>query len=404
MQQYDLESIVATSAVNVRYFSDYFCWTDSPFKEYMVCAGNSNYPIPIYSVFSKESGETGLIVSPSTAADAMETKNIKIYTYGNPSHDLAGFKPGNNAEQRELFEILRNSSDKPSSTDILIDYLVRAKLDTVRIGLEMEGLNPVVRDRIIGSLPQAEILDCSSLLRICRTVKSAEEIAILKRAFQIAETAAMESLKQAHSGKSMQEVIDSYRILVAQGGADFEHFAYGLKGTGIVTQRNYILEKGDYLFIDYGCLDQGYYSDSGLTLAVGNPASETKKIYNAFLKCQQRAVESMRPGVKSSVIADLMQTVLMEEGIMGCLPHGHGLGLEIREFPLIYPATALRITDGCVDMSSDIFLEEDMVPILEVSLFQFGRGSVHLEQCFHVTRTGCNPLINLDREEMFVVD
>lgn len=403
MQQHSLDVIVATSAVNVRYFSDYFCWTDSSFKEFMLGSGSSNYSMPIYSVFLKESGQTILIISPSTATDAPRNKNVQIYTYGKPSIDLSGYDPEKVPEQRELFDTLRDSSASSSATDVLINYLVSEKLDAARIGLEMEGLNPLFRDRILDRLPRAETLDCSELLRVLRMVKSDDEITRLKRAFRVAEGAAMESLSQARAGISMQELINTYKVLIAQGGMDFGHFAYGLQGTGIATQKDYILRRGDFLFVDFGCLNRGYYSDAGLTLAVGDPGSAPQKVYSAFVQCQERAAQLMKPGVKSSAVAEAMHAVLMEKGITGCLPHGHGLGLEIREYPLVYRDNGRRITDGCIDISSDIVLEKDMVPVLEVSLFQFGLGSVHLEKSFRVTGNSCEHLIDQQREKMLIL-
>ena len=43
MRRCGLDALIATSAVNVTYFTDYFCWMDPLFKEYMSAPGASSH-------------------------------------------------------------------------------------------------------------------------------------------------------------------------------------------------------------------------------------------------------------------------------------------------------------------------------------------------------------------------
>jgi len=61
-----------------------------------------------------------------------------------------------------------------------------------------------------------------------------------------------------------------------------------------------------------------------------------------------------------------MTDFLARHGITACFPHGHGLGLELRDYPIIVPDTGLRISDDCVDLPADLPLEPGMVINLEV--------------------------------------
>jgi Xaa-Pro aminopeptidase len=83
---------------------------------------------------------------------------------------------------------------------------------------------------------------------------------------------------------------------------------------------------------------------------------------------------------------------LAEGGITGSNAHGHGIGLEVRDYPIIVAETGLRIRDACIDLSSDPRLEEGMVVNLELPLYLFGLGSLHMEETFLVTRDGCRRL------------
>ena len=60
------------------------------------------------------------------------------------------------------------------------------------------------------------------------------------------------------------------------------------------------------------------------------------------------------------------------------------------------PDKGLRIRDDCVDMSADVPLEEGMVVNLELPLFLFGVGSLHMEQTFLITSSGYRRLDSSD--------
>lgn len=213
----------------------------------------------------------------------------------------------------------------------------------------------------------------------------------------------MQTLELVRPGTSVSVLVQRYRELIAAQGAIFDHYAYGVRGTGLATRVDYVFAAGDYLYVDHGCIYQGYFSDTGFTLVVGDAGRDMLDQYRALVDCHARAVELVRPGVKSSVLADAMQEVLVGAGFSGTFPHGHGLGLEVRDYPIIVPNNGLRIQDGCMDLPSDLPLEEDMVINLEASINLFGSGSTHLEQSLLVTPDGCRPLVSHDRSRPFIV-
>jgi len=87
---------------------------------------------------------------------------------------------------------------------------------------------------------------------------------------------------------------------------------------------------------------------------------------------------------------------LEEGGVVGENPHGHGLGLEVRDYPILTPDNGLRIRDQCIDVASDVPLEEGMILCLEVPVFSIPDRSFQLEQMFLVTSDGGQPLTERD--------
>ena len=103
------------------------------------------------------------------------------------------------------------------------------------------------------------------------------------------------------------------------------------------------------------------------------------------------------PASRGSAVRGAMRQVLSGHELTASNPHGHGLGLELRDFPVLYPDNGLRLRDDCIDVPSDLPLEVDMVFNLDSAIFTAGVGSPHIERSFVVTPEGCRPLTAQDR-------
>ncbi|MGH9162712.1 MAG: M24 family metallopeptidase, partial [Vicinamibacteraceae bacterium] len=258
---------------------------------------------------------------------------------------------------------------------------------------------PDTRAALQRRLPQADLRDCTNLIRLIRMVKSEEELQRLTRAAQVNENAAMETLGMARPGVRTPELVATFRSLAAREGADFDHFAFSPRGWGIAMELDYTLQAGDVLYVDFGCIYEHYFSDSGTTLALDGASPEFDGKHAAVSAAIEAGLEALRPVAKASDVRAAMWRAMEERGITNSDPHGHSLGLEVREYPILVPNNGLRIRDGCVDVSSDLPLEAGMVLNLECAVLQPGEGSVHMERSFVVTTSGCRPLVPQERSQ-----
>jgi Xaa-Pro dipeptidase len=404
LRRYHLDVLIATSAPNITYFSDYFCWLDPLFKDYMMVPGASSDIAQGYAVFPRE-GDPALVVSPLMAVNATDLWVRDLYVFGETGLDFSLERASNKTipnSANHVADVLAGAVRHATRTDALISILKARGLTSARIGIEMEGLSPSARSTLVEALPHASFRDCSNLIRLIRMVKSQDEIARLVRAAQISETAGMESLALASPGRRVGDLIQHYRARIAEMGADFDHYAFGFRGMGIATEPEYALADDDVLYVDFGCLYQHYFSDTGTTLALCQPPDVLAKRHTALRDCLAAAVDVMRPGVKASAVQAAMWRTLNEYEITASFPHGHGLGVEVRDYPIIVADNGLRIRDDCVDEPSDLPLEEDMVINLEAGIFMPGVASLHTEQTFIVTLHGAQPLIGQDRAQPFI--
>ena len=394
MRRYGLDVLVATSPANITYFSDYYCWLDSLFKQYMMVPGATSNLNQAFAVFPLE-GEPALVVtlSPLFAVNAADSWIEDIHIFGDNPLDES-LPPGQMSDQAGRFHgVVREPTGSSTPTDALLSIFDSRGLAGARIGLEAEGLTPETHEAISIALPSASIRDCTNLLRLIRMVKSSEEMDRLSAAAEISEQAGMESLAMARPGRPVSDMVAHYRARVAEMGADFEHFLYGMHGVGIGAEPEYVLSEGEALYVDFGCIYQHYFSDTGTTLAMSELSEPLSSRYRAVGDCMAAGVELIRPGVLSSAVREAMWEALTDGGVSVSYPHGHGLGVEIRDYPIIVPDNGLRIRDDCVDVASDLPLEEDMVINLEVGVFMPGVGSLQNEQSFVVTPDGSRQLV-----------
>ena len=403
MQAAGIDAIVAATPLSITYLTGYTCWIDRLFKAYMTRPGAPADPIHGYALATLN-GDITLIVAAMLAANAADCPVDDIRAYGGTGFDGSpSDRPPADRLANVSQALQRLADDSPTATAVLLDALAAKGLTQGSIGIELESLPSHTAQQLAEALPHAELRDCSNLIRLIRMVKTPAEIDRLARATEIGEAAAHAALADARAGASMQDLAHTYRIRLAEQGADLDHFAFCPDGLGIATEPDYHLKPNTTLYLDFGCIYRSYTSDAGLTVCVGPPTDETIRRYRALQTCMAAGAAALVPAAPASAVPAAMQAALAAHGITHCHPHGHGIGLEPRDYPILVPDTHLRIHDDCIDEPADLPLEPNMVVSLEAGLFHPDVGSFQLEQSFTITPTGSEPLTLQDRAEPVTV-
>lgn len=398
LQRCDLAAVVATTATHITYLTDYQYWGDTVMRGYMGRPGaSSSLGAENYAVLTAN-GDGGLLVPPLLLPQAKASWVAEVRTYGKPRVDYS-LIPDDMSAQAQICYNAITSTQAATPVEALIALLQDWGLSNARIGLELEGAKPAAVTTLKAALPNATFLDCSNLLRVIRAVKSREEIRRISQSTRIAEAAALASLNLAAPGKRLKELVAEFRARIGSLGADYDHFILGVHGLGLAESSDYSLQAGDVLLVDYGCRFENYISDSGQTLTLGNLSPALAERYAALYAGLQAGAAELRPGIPASAVRTAMQTRLTEYGITTCFAHGHGFGLEPRDYPIIVEDTGLRLQDDCIDLPADLPLEVDMVINLETPLYLAGVASLHIEQTFLVTPAGGELLVPLERTE-----
>lgn len=117
------------------------------------------------------------------------------------------------------------------------------------------------------------------------------------------------------------------------------------------------LRRGDLVFLDTGFGVEGYQTDKTLTYAFGQaPSSETLAIHERCLEIESRAAKMLKPGaIPSEIYAAVLESLDagFREHFMGyggrCAGFlGHGIGLQIDEYPAIAKGFDEPLVEGMV--------------------------------------------------------
>jgi Xaa-Pro aminopeptidase len=404
MRQCRLDALVATSPVNVEYLTDYYWWLDPLTKEYMMSPGETSDLAFLFAVLPGEE-EPALVLNSLLAINAADIWVKDIHTFGRApiewSDEGKAWAANEAPRLARLYEMLKAGTPNATPLNAFVAICKERGLTEGRIGIELDGVSPERRAALRERLPRAQLLDCSNLFRYIRIVKSPEEIERLTRAAEISELAARMTFSRVLPGGLMSEAAERYRVAVAEGGAQFDHFAYAPRGLGIATEPEHVFDEADVMYVDFACIYKHYFSDSGFTLAVKPPSPESERRYADLRACVDAGIAQLRPGVKCSDAQKAMAGALAALGPYVSYPHGHAIGLEVRDYPILAPATGKPLRDDCIDISSDLPLEAGMVLNLEASFFRAGVDSFNLEQSFVITPDGNRPLIEQDRSRIF---
>ncbi len=402
MRECGLDALIATSHVNITYFTGYFCWLDPTIRGYMLQPGEaSSLALPGYAVFPLE-GDPALVVNPLFAINAADLWVRDIHVFGNSGVDATLTSAELSENHLRIHDLLMTPPRASTSLEALLRILEERGLREGRLGVEMEDLTADRRGQMRDQLPRASLVDCSNLIRLIRMVKNDYEIDLLTRSAQINEEAGMQVLSETRPGRSLAEMTDRYRVLAARQGADFDHMCIGMAGLGMATEPDYKLTDDDVMMVDFGCIYQRCFSDTGTTLAMRQLPEPLMRRFEAVRESVAAGAAVVRPGAKSSQITEAMYATLRERELTSSYPHGHGVGLEVRDYPTIVPDNGLRIRDDCIDVPSDLPMEEGMVFNLEASMFLPGVGSLQMERSFIVTADGYRDLVPQDRSRPFL--
>ncbi len=212
--------------------------------------------------------------------------------------------------------------------------------------------------------------------------KDQAAIRAITKAAAIADRVFHRLLSVIAPGMTERQVAAEVSYFLRQEGADgdaFEPIVVSGPNSALVhgMPSNRRLRAGDAVLLDFGARYRGYHSDISRTVFMGKIKPTLRAMYDAVLEAQETAIAAVAPGVRARAIYDLAHDVLKRQGFAEYFKHGlgHGLGLEVHEFP--------RLSHDSPDT-----LDAGMVFTIEPGVYIPRIGGVRIEDDILVTAKG----------------
>lgn len=238
----------------------------------------------------------------------------------------------------------------------------------------------------------AELAPASGLIEKLREQKDEGEIAIIQKACAIADEGFEHVLKMIRPGMTEIEVANQLDFFMRSLGATGTSFdtivASGARSAlphGVASEK--MIEQGDLITLDFGCVYQGYVSDITRTFAIGDPGQQLKDIYQIVLAAQQKVLEVAQAGVTGAQLDAVARDLITEAGYGEVFGHstGHGIGLEIHEGPNVSRSNEVQLMTGNVITD-------------EPGIYLAGLGGVRIEDDLVILAEGNRVLTHSPKE------
>jgi len=253
-----------------------------------------------------------------------------------------------------------------------------------RIGFEGNQLDYNRGKDLAASIPADWI---SKDFSIHRAQKQAGEIQKMRQAAAIAERAYARLLEGVRIGMTELEMETRLLNLIREEGGRKESFTpvvvSGERGAyphASATDR--VVQAGDFVTLDFGAVYQGYCSDLTRTFRMRGRANlELENIYGIVARAQQAGIQAAKIGVKIGAVDAAARNVIEAAGYGDYFVHntGHGVGLEVHEYPSVSPG-------------NEEILLENMVITVEPGIYLPGIGGVRLEENIRIGKDGAELL------------
>ncbi len=168
---------------------------------------------------------------------------------------------------------------------------------------------------------------------------------------------------------------------------------------GIPSKR--VLKDGDLVTLDLGIIHDGLFTDSAITLGVGNISAADKKLLAVTKEALRIGIEVAKPGKTTGDIGAVIEKYVLEQGF-GVVRDlsGHGVGFAVHEDPEVpnygRPGSGTKLVPGLVIAIEPMVV----VGVEETDILADGftfvtadrKNSAHFEHTVAITETGAEIL------------
>ncbi len=297
-----------------------------------------------------------------------------------------------------------------------------------KLGFEMDVVPVKTYYTVLKGFGQVEPIDASSIIKKVRMIKSDFEISIYKEAGKMVDRVFSNIKNFIKEGMSELDLSceieyafrkESHLGPVRLRGFNYETFVghvlsgenalipsaldMTLGGEGMhpafsIAASHKKIKKNESIIIDFACNYKGYHADTTRTFVIGSLPEKLEKYYYLLKEIYTYFKKNLKPGVLCEEVyfhvVNMIKEANLTDHFMGYKKaqvgfFGHGVGLEVDDFPAIAPKVKTK-------------LEKNMVMAMEPKLFFPGYGAIGIEDNFIITENGGEVITSLNDNYIIV--
>lgn len=299
------------------------------------------------------------------------------------------------ARQRSWFEAIVGFGDWEDPLSVLVNTLRNSRIAHTRIGVDFQSNSFTVQryQTLCRLLPNSVIGDLERSAWDLRRCKSAEEVAHMKRAGALLDTALQTTVKEVARGKSQRDVAAAAASAYYQLGFD-DGFVGPLNvGSGWDSLHGFLEERplveGDVVHIELLPRLRFYTVRIMRSVIVGRATAAQKAAAQTLIELQDRQIAALLPGAVAADVDRIVREGLVAAGLRTSYDNITGYTLGVT--PLVSQHTSDLYR--CFTPRADWMIEEGMVFHMYTSA-----AGLAISESVVVTKNGGERLTNTPRQ------
>lgn len=203
--------------------------------------------------------------------------------------------------------------------------------------------------------PERKFISDGNIVRYARSVKTPAEVEKIRAACAVAGRAFDRMGEVLTEGLRKEDYYRGFQRLCLEEGADFVPYiagGHGEWGYGdiIAPADDSQITAGDVVMLDTGVLLDGYFSDFDRNFSFGKaPRGEVQNAFATLVDAVDAGFAAAKPGARASdLFAAMDQVVTGGKNSADSGRFGHGLGLQLTEWPSLIPDEHTVLVEGMV--------------------------------------------------------
>lgn len=210
------------------------------------------------------------------------------------------------------------------------------------LGFEADDITYYEQMHIAQKLPNLKLIPTDRVILRLREIKDQNEVELVTKACETTDRCLKDIIPLINQGMSEKEIAFKIEFWLKEKGYElaFDPIVAIDKNSAVAhydtKDGEGKVEKSSVILIDFGVKYKNYLSDSTRMVFYGNQNDRVIKAYNALLQGQEKTIERLDSSHYLREADEYCRKLIIDNRLPN-YPHstGHGVGLEIHEYPKV---------------------------------------------------------------------